>query len=195
MEAQGQSRPFIGRTSELEALQGWVDRGGGLITLTGPPGMGKTTLAQHLARCVVDAGRVASDAVVFCDLSQAWTEADIVTQLSSAIGAHISGSDSTVSTVELLGEAIAGRGTMLLILDNFEQLVALAPKTVSVWLKAAPEAILVVTSRDRLRLRGESCLALPPLPVSDAVDLFRSAAQAVQPGLSWDATSESAACP
>ena len=42
MEAQGPRTPFVGRLAELDELEGWVDRGGGLITLTGPPGMGKT---------------------------------------------------------------------------------------------------------------------------------------------------------
>ncbi len=190
--SEPQDRPvgggvFLGRESELSQLTELLESGGGLITVTGPPGMGKTCLARCFAKKVVDEGHVASDAVVFCDLSQAWSVADIVTNLSAALGAHLSGADGETSTVELLGQAIQGRGRALIILDNFEQLVELAPQTVSVWLRLAPSAGFLVTSRDRLRLRGETCLALPPLPQAAAADLFAAAATAVNPAFSLDA--------
>jgi hypothetical protein len=62
------------------------------------------------------------------------------------------------------------------VLDNFEQIVAHAPKTLGIWLAAAPEMRCVVASRERLRLGVEAVLDLGPLPVppegDDAVILF-----------------------
>jgi predicted ATPase len=75
-----------------------------------------------------------------------------------------------------------GLGRVLVILDNFEQVVDHATDTVTRWLQRAPEAVFLVTSRRLLRISGEEVLYLAPLPVSEAVSLFFDRARAVQPG-------------
>ena len=88
--------------------------------------------------------------------------------------------------VARLGRALAGRGRCLLVLDNFEQLVACAPQTIGAWRAAAPEAILLVTSRVRLGLDDEQTLRLGELAPADAEALFVARARAVHPGLVVD---------
>ena len=81
-----------------------------------------------------------------------------------------------------LADAILGRGRVLVILDNFEQVVDQATDTVGRWLQRAPEAVFLVTSRTLLRIAGEEVLYLIPLPVPEAVSMFFDRARAVQPG-------------
>jgi predicted ATPase len=70
---------------------------------------------------------------------------------------------------------------VLLVLDNFEHLIAAAPG-VSALLASAPQLRAVVTSRERLRLAGEHEYAVDPLPEEDAVALFDVRARAARPG-------------
>ncbi len=90
-----------------------------------------------------------------------------------------------------LGHAIAGRGRVLLVLDNFEQVVEHAPSTVGRWLEVAPEAVFLVTSREPLRLSAEQVLPLEPLPEQDGVALFELRARAAD--ASWEESEENRA--
>jgi tetratricopeptide (TPR) repeat protein len=80
-----------------------------------------------------------------------------------------------------LGNAIAGRGRCLVILDNFEQVARHARSTLGLWLDRAEQASFVVTTREVLGLPGEDVLALPPLPPADGVALFMQRAEAAKP--------------
>ena len=80
--------------------------------------------------------------------------------------------------VSQIGEAISGRGQVLVVLDNFEQIVRFGSTTLGCWLKAAPDARFLVTSRERLRLEGEHVFPLAPLPEADGVALFQFRARA-----------------
>jgi len=82
-----------------------------------------------------------------------------------------------------VGNAVSGRGAVLLVLDNFEQVVAHAQSTLSRWLKTAPEASFLVTSRSILRIEGEQVFALEPLPEVDGVQLFEMRSRAA--GATW----------
>ena len=143
--------------------------------------MGKTTLALALSHRAREADLVGH--ALFCDLSAAWSLDDIVTAMSHSLGAHQSAGDAGTSSVERLGHALAGRGSILVVLDNFEQVVEHAAQTVRVWMEQAPEATFLVTSRDRLRLRGEAVLELAPLESEDGVALFLAAAEEHRPDL------------
>src|SRR5215207_9361112 len=70
------------------------------------------------------------------------------------------------------GETIAlalGQRRLLLILDNYEHLLTAAP-LVSEWLAACPQLVVLVTSRERLRLQGEQVYPVPPLSLHEAGD-------------------------
>lgn len=157
-----------------------------LVVLLGPPGVGKTRLAHELALRHV-AGTYANGAWL-CDLTDAGGIDGMCAALCAVLHVPLADRDSA-QTIARLGDALGARGRVLLILDNFEHLVAHAPETLAVFRKLAPEARILVTSRVRTDIEGESVIDLGPLTLpqaadvaaSDAVALFVARAQLVQP--------------
>jgi len=166
---------FVGRHEELAGLaQQWMS-GARLVTVTGTGGSGKTRLARRYAWKSLE---VWPGGVYFCDLSEARSQDGICFAVASALGVQLAGEDPAA----LLGHAIAGRGRCLLILDNFEQVSALAPTTVGRWLERTALASFMVTSRELLHIAGETVFPLEPLPLdTDAIELFRVRARAQRP--------------
>ena len=177
---------FVGRTSELASLEALLDEGKRLITLIGPPGIGKTRLAIQAVRRRLQAG---AD-VVFCDLRTAGSPEDLCMELGRALGASGDRSCRLASSVEGLGRLLAARGPCLVVLDNFEPLAETAASLVDHWVREAPEVRFVVTSRRVLRVHGEHLYELGPLSYeeqgdrqpSEAVQLFVERARATEPG-------------
>lgn len=141
-----------------------------LVTVIGPPGIGKTRTALRVA---IDVDRPAW----FCDLSSAHSTADMCSEVARALGITLV-DDAVIS----LGGRLARMKPSLLVLDNFEQLVEPGAAVVSRWLELAPQATILVTSRERLRLREERVVELPPLSEDDAaLKLFEDRARAHRP--------------
>ncbi len=167
---------FVGRGAELHALSQRLEAGARLLTLLGSGGTGKTRLARRYGlgwRGDWPGG------VYFCDLSEAVSLEGIHFAVACALGVPLGKGDPVVQ----LGHAIAGRGRCLVILDNFEQLLAHAGATLGHWLDRAADAAFVVTSRERLHLPGEELFVVEPLALAtEAVDLFAARAQAVGSG-------------
>ncbi|MEM7245664.1 MAG: tetratricopeptide repeat protein [Acidobacteriota bacterium] len=174
----GRSTPsssFIGREGELAELRRRHDGGDRLITLLGPPGVGKTRLA--LQHAMAPDGDWPGGAW-FCDLAEANGLEDIERAVASTFEVPLG-----ASPVDQLGHAIHARGRCLVILDNFEQVVEHAPATVGAWLERADAARFVVTSRELLRLPEECPLSLEPLSAdAEGPELFAARARALQPG-------------
>ena len=176
---------FVGRRQELSDLSQLLDRGGRLITLLGPPGIGKTRLALEIARRRLEGG---SD-VLFCDLRSATTPEDLCIELGRALGATLSASRRVSSLTETLGRLLGARGSCLVVLDNFEALVKPAGTLVTRWVRNAPEARFLITSRQVLSAQAEQTFELRALqhaPTSenrpgDAVQLLVERARAVEP--------------
>src|SRR5581483_7234116 len=167
---------FVGRRVELQELARRI-RDSRVVTVVGAGGSGKTRLVRRFARTWRGDW---PGGVYFCDLSEARTQDGICFSVASALGVRVTGKDPAVS----LGHVIAGHGRCLLILDNFEQVSAFAPTTVGRWLERTALASFMVTSRERLRITGETLFPLDPLPLeTDAVELFRVRAQAQRPDL------------
>lgn len=142
-----QLTPFVGREIELADLSRWLrDPDTRLITLTGLGGMGKTRLALEAARSRLDDF---AHGVFFVSLATL-SSADAI---APAICAVVNCPGQTGDAVPGLMKYIANR-QMLLILDNFEHLVAGAA-VVAQLLQAAPKVRILVTSRERLNLHGE----------------------------------------
>jgi predicted ATPase len=143
-----------------------------LLTVTGPGGVGKTHLALELARQCE--GQFAAGAV-FIDLSPLHDAALVLAALVQALGLR---ELPTGSPLDALRAALHGQN-VLLVIDNVEQVVECAPELADL-LAACPEVVLLATSRMPLRLRGEQVLALEPLALADAAELFAARATAVR---------------
>ena len=166
---------FVGRESALRDLAGCFDAGTRLVTLLGTAGTGKTRLALQFGRAQLDS---AAGSVWFCDLSAARSLDGIVHAVAQGLDLPLGRSDPLVQ----IGQALAGRGPCLVILDNFEQVARDADRCVGLWLDQAPQARFLVTSREVLNMAGERTLVLPPLAADDAVALFVRRAAELKPG-------------
>jgi predicted ATPase len=133
-----------------------------LVTLTGPGGTGKTRLALELAaRLVVEGGDVRSAAFLsLADLADPDRLLEVV--LRGLDFAPVVGRD----VLDQVADALVSRPGTLLILDNFEQLAEAGAGRVRALLGRAPEAKVLVTSRQRLRIGAEHEFQLAPLPTS-----------------------------
>ena len=164
-----------------------------LLTLTGPGGTGKTRLALALAGAVAEAF---PDGVVFVDLAPLADPALVASSITQALGVKESAGDGLPVT---LAAHLRDR-KLLLLLDNFEQLLAAAP-LVAELLSACSQLKVLATTRAALRLSAEHEYPVPPLRVPDpdglpelaelpqyeGVALFVARAQAVRPDFRADA--------
>ncbi len=151
---------LVGRDADATAVHQILSRPEvRYVTLTGPGGVGKTRLALEVAR------RAAPDfpnGVLFVDLAPV-TEPDLVAStLTRALGLK----DRPGATPTDNLKAFLARQRLLLVLDNYEQIVASAPWLADI-LGVAPTVKALVTSRVPLRLRGEREFSVPPLTLPD----------------------------
>jgi predicted ATPase/DNA-binding SARP family transcriptional activator len=175
---------LLGRAAALEELVALVcGDTARLVTLTGPGGVGKTTLAIAAASRLSDEF---SDGVYFVDLAALETASEVANAIAAVIGVA---AQPGVSSEETLQSELRGKRA-LLVLDNFERLLTAAPLGGSL-VAAAPLLRVVVTSRRRLRIAAEHefvvrPLELPPstsdlaaLAANDSVALFVGHAHSV----------------
>ena len=151
---------FVGREEELGRVEAVLLRPGvRLVTLTGPPGAGKTRLATELATRVAEAF---GGAVAFIPLATLRDPDLIMATVAQVFDLPVAGTTSPVSAVA----GFIGDHPMLLVLDNFEQVLPGALQVVEL-LGACPNLRVVATSRAVLRVRGEHEIVVAPLPLPD----------------------------
>jgi predicted ATPase/DNA-binding XRE family transcriptional regulator len=187
--------PLIGRADEIAALHRLLlNHSVRLLTLIGPPGVGKTRLALQLAW---DGDAAFADGARFIELAALHNPALVVTALAQALGIPdaLSGTADAAALCAFLQDK-----QMLLVLDNFEQILP-AAQLVADLLAAAPKLKILVTSRATLRIYGEHQYAVPPLALPDlthlpslddlaripAVALFLARARAIRPDVALTA--------
>jgi predicted ATPase/class 3 adenylate cyclase len=146
---------FVGREREL-AEAGALLEANRLVTLTGPGGTGKTRLSLQVA---ANAAERYPDGIFFVGLETVREPALVASRIASAIG--LSESGNRPADV-VLREWLAAKH-VLLVLDNFEQVLAGGPVVVDL-LRDAPGASALVTSRAPLRVSGEQEYPVPGLP-------------------------------
>jgi predicted ATPase len=163
---------FVGRERDVLRLSHLLDSES-LVTLTGPPGTGKTRLAVHTAWSVLPR----FEAAWLADLTETRSADDIVTAVARAMDLPLGGGDAT----DRVGDALAARGHALLVLDNTEHVAAEVAVLVDSWRNMASKVVWLVTSRQPLDLEGETVLALEPLGLEAARELFVARARARSP--------------
>jgi len=166
--------PLVGRTDEVAALVDLV-RTQRVVTITGPGGVGKT-------RVLIDLGRLLAaefpDALAFVTLADVAEPADFLPALATALDVKEAEERSLLDgVVSLIGERPA-----LLLLDNFEQIVAAAPE-VATLTERCPALRIVVTSRMPLRLAAEREFSLGPLALPSGSDAVSAESVAASPAV------------
>jgi predicted ATPase/class 3 adenylate cyclase/DNA-binding CsgD family transcriptional regulator len=189
-----QPTALIGREWELKNICVLIDRPNvRLVTLTGPGGTGKTRLALQAAADLLDQFKDGAFFVALAPIRDAALVAPTLAQTLSIKEA------SDRSIVERIKEYLRDR-QMLLVLDNFEQVID-AALLVRELLDTASELKILVTSRSTLRLAGEHEFAVPPLTLPDrahlpaierllhyeSIQLFVERTQAIRPSFALDA--------
>ena len=168
-----------------------------LVTLVGPPGTGKTWLGLAVAEAVLD---WFADGVYLVDLAPLRDPRLVSSTIAQVLGISDMGNRRLEDTLR----QVLGDQEVLLVLDNFEQLLQ-AGSLVAELVAGCPRLKVLVTSRVPLRLATEHQFPVPPLEVPDlrrlppidelartpAVALFVLRAEAVQPG--WTLAAENAA--
>ena len=182
-----QLTPFIGREALVAEIRDRLEQPGvRLLTLTGPGGAGKTRLALHVAAELVD---MYADGVWFVPLAPVTSAGMVPGTIAGALGIRESAGESIEATLR----AYLRPRRVLLVLDNFEHVVAASPLVADL-LSHCPDIQILATSRARLHISGEHelpipSLELPPLAgavrlddalASEAVRLFVDRARAVQ---------------
>lgn len=152
---------LIGRQAEAAAVTSMLDTGARLITLSGPGGIGKSRLAIDVADR--ETGRF-PDGVYFVDLSSIHDPLLVLNAIADTVGVRDTGDIPLESKLVM---ALQPR-KILLVLDNFEQVIDAAP-TVARLLASAPQLRVIVTSRTLLRVSAEQGFEVGPLALPTRV--------------------------
>ena len=183
-------KPIIGRRDEIDAVKRLLRSGKNrLVTLTGIGGTGKTRLAQAVAEELLEEFH---DGVYFIEMASITQPELVASTIAMPLGIRDEGGKPDV--FDALKEHLSEKH-MLIVLDNFEQVIDAAPKIAEL-AAASSNLQILVTSREVLHLQAETEFVVPPLLIpadapgstieelaaNDAISLFVERARAAKPG-------------
>ncbi|HET9319998.1 MAG TPA: AAA family ATPase, partial [Bryobacteraceae bacterium] len=183
---------LVGRDHEIEELQRLVRGGARFVTLTGPGGSGKTRLAREAARSLA---ADFPDGTFLVSLAPIRDPDYIAHVIAQTLEVRETGSDPVLQRLKNFLE----KRRLLLLLDNFEQILDAGPLVANL-LSSCPQLQVLVTSRSALRVSGEREFPVPPLAIPDphylpadedllryaSVGLFIDRARAANPNMQAD---------
>ena len=173
--------PFVGRQRELnELLTTLAQPDCRVLTLLGPGGMGKTRLSVQVGRQMSHSPRQYRDGIYFIALANVTTEELLITTMTQRLGLRLD--EQTPPRQQLL--AYLRDKEMLLVCDNFEQIVTAAALIADI-VAAAPQVQILLTSREPLNIQAEWRQRVGGLDTSEgsqeAVELFLHSARRMVP--------------
>ena len=173
---------LIGREPDIAAVSALV-RTSRVVTVLGPGGLGKTRLAQVLARAAEQ------PVVHFVELVGVTSPDDLIGEVGSALGVRDSVSGRRALTPEQRSDVRSriaqqlGQAPALLVLDNCEHIVGAVADLVAFLVASVGDLRVLTTSRAPLAIAAERVYPLGQLDGHDAVELFRRRATAARPGV------------
>ncbi len=192
--------PVVGREAAVDRVAQLLDAGR-LVTLTGPGGAGKTTLAVEVARRLT----APADGTWLVELAPLTGDAPVAHQVALSLGIVSGGFGPAAVDTDLLVGMLAER-ELLLVIDNCEHVVADVAELARPLLAHAPGVRMLATSREPLAVAGELVWSLPALALPDeeatdpaailaapAVELLVQRIRAHDPAFELDAVSAPAA--
>lgn len=161
---------FIGREEELDALRRALEGRVRVVTIVGPLGAGKTSLANAMCMLLLESS-------CFFDLTDVFDHDGLIRAIARRLDVSVSKGDP----VEQVADALEASGHDAVVLDNVEQIIGPARALVARFLEREEMPQLIVTSREALGLPGEVRIALGPLSRDVAIELFEAKARRVVP--------------
>ena len=174
---------FIGRAHELEDLVRLLPSAR-LVTLTGAGGSGKSRLAREVAHA--SASRF--EFVAWVDFAPVTDPVLVPRQMMIALRI---GERAGESVVDQLRAALMGHRA-LVVLDNCEHLLDPCAQLIETLLMGCPELTAIATSREALGVQGETAWLVPPLEITESMQLFVERAQAAQPSFALNPSNHAA---
>ncbi|MCA8916167.1 MAG: SpoIIE family protein phosphatase [Planctomycetes bacterium] len=150
------SDSFVGREAELKTIGEALEGGKNSVSIIGVAGMGKTRLALELART---RARKYTGGAWFVPITECRGDEDVLNAVASVVGIPLRGNDPVAD----LGNGLALRGSVLLVLDNAESAIEAVNEFVGALQPLAPKLDCIVTSQLRLNIPDDTEIALKPL--------------------------------